>query len=73
MLAVTGASIQDGQGLNGINRRLLRQRGAIGEPESQFRASGKKVSTMVAVVNELKQPSDEMTPSTLSDVDPPET
>jgi len=69
-LAVTGASIQDVQGLNGINRRLLRQRGATGEPESPFRASGKKVSTMVAVVNELKQPSGEMTPSTSSAVNP---
>jgi len=33
-LALTGASIQDAHGLSGVNKQLLKQRGAIGEPEN---------------------------------------
>ncbi|KAF9360933.1 hypothetical protein BGX34_007411 [Mortierella sp. NVP85] len=65
-LAVTGASIQDAQGLNAINKRLLKQRGATGEPEGLFHEAGRKVSTMSSVVSLLKQPSDQMIPNMLS-------
>jgi len=57
-LTMTGASIQDVQGLTQINKQLLKQRGAVGEPEDIFREASKKVMTMASVVSKLKQPSD---------------
>jgi hypothetical protein len=59
-LTMTGASIQDVRGLTPINKQLLKQRGAIGEPEHAFREAGKKVMTMASVVSKLKK-SDEAT------------
>jgi hypothetical protein len=55
---VTGASIQDVRGLGSHNKQLLRQRGAVGEPENQFREASKKVIAMVSVVSQMRQPSD---------------
>ncbi|KAK3823221.1 MAG: WD40-repeat-containing domain protein [Benniella sp.] len=46
-LAVTGAVMRDVRGLSSLNRQLLKQRGAIGEPEP-----------LIRVVSELKQSSD---------------
>jgi len=57
-LTVTGASIQDVRGLGSHNKQLLRQRGAVGEPENQFREASKKVIAMVSVVSQMRQPSD---------------
>jgi len=57
-LTMTGASIQDVRGLGQINRQLLKQRGAVGEPEDLFREASKKVMTMASVVSNLKQSSD---------------
>ncbi|KAK3823347.1 MAG: hypothetical protein J3Q66DRAFT_437724 [Benniella sp.] len=40
-LAVTGACIEGVRGLTGVNKQLLRQRGAIGEPLNLFHDSSK--------------------------------
>jgi len=57
-LTVTGASIQDVQGLTALNKQLLKQRGAIGEPENLLREASKKVVIMASVVSKLKDMSD---------------
>jgi WD40 repeat protein len=54
ILTVTGASIHDARGLSKPNKQLMRQRGAIGEPESALHEAGKKVATMASVVSRLK-------------------
>jgi len=59
-LDVTGASIQDAQGLSRVNKQLLKQRGAIGEPENLFRASRNKLITMATVMSKVKQPWDDI-------------
>jgi hypothetical protein len=41
--------------LSQLNKQLLRQRGAIGEPEYLLHEAGKKVATMASVVSRLKQ------------------
>ncbi|KAF9356793.1 hypothetical protein BGX34_009760 [Mortierella sp. NVP85] len=56
-LTVMGASIQGARGLSGLNKQLLKQCGATGEPENRFREAGKKVMTMAAVVSRLRMPS----------------
>ncbi|KAK3811110.1 MAG: hypothetical protein J3Q66DRAFT_443360 [Benniella sp.] len=53
-LDMTDATIHDAQGLSQLNRKLLMQRGAVGEPAHRLREAGKKVTTMVSVVSELK-------------------
>ncbi|KAK3823279.1 MAG: WD40-repeat-containing domain protein [Benniella sp.] len=60
-LAVTGASIQDARALSGVNKQLLKQRGAIGEPEHLLRETSKKLITMTSVVSQLKKSSSGMT------------
>jgi WD40 repeat protein len=52
-LAVEGACVQDVQGLSDFNRRLLKQRGAIGEPNLRLREASKKVMRMASVVSKL--------------------
>ena len=53
-LVVTGTMIQDVQGLSQLNKQLLKQRGAVGEPVHRLREAGKKVASMAAVVSKLK-------------------
>jgi tricorn protease-like protein len=54
-LDVKDATIQDVQGLSTLNRKLLKQRGAEGEPDAhRLREAGKKVVTMGSVVSELR-------------------
>ncbi|KAK3806074.1 MAG: hypothetical protein J3Q66DRAFT_422177 [Benniella sp.] len=53
-LTVEDACVQGVQGLNDLNRRLLKQRGATGEPSVPLREAGKKVMTMASVVSKLK-------------------
>lgn len=55
-LEVTGMSMQDVRGLSQPNKQLLRQRGAVGDPEMQLREVGKKVTAMASVMSKLKQP-----------------
>ena len=57
VLTATGASIQDVRGLTPLNKHLLKQRGAIGEPVHILRDAGKKALSMASVVSKLKQPS----------------
>ena len=54
-LTMTGASIQGSCGLTALNKQLLKQRGAIGEPEHLLRETGKKVTTMASVVSKFKE------------------
>ncbi|KAI7830225.1 WD40-repeat-containing domain protein [Gamsiella multidivaricata] len=58
-LFVSDTSIQNAQGLNRINMRLLEQRGAVGVPipPSSFRETGKKLISMASVASKLKMPS----------------
>jgi hypothetical protein len=53
-LTVEDACVQDLHGLNELHRRLLKQRGATGEPSVPLREVGKKVMTMASVVSKLK-------------------
>jgi WD40 repeat protein len=52
-LDVKDASIQDVQGLSQLNKRLLKQRGAVGEPVHRLREASKAVATMASVVSKL--------------------
>ncbi|KAK3823242.1 MAG: WD40-repeat-containing domain protein [Benniella sp.] len=70
-LAVTGTSIQDARGLTGTNKQLLKQRGAIGEPEHLLRETSKKLTTMTSVVSKLKESSDGMTQDSSSSIEQP--
>jgi len=67
MLNTMGASIQDVRGLTLLNKQLLEQRGAIGEPiHRTMKEPGKKVLSMVSVVSKLKQPAESDSSSTTS-------
>jgi len=57
-LDVKDADIHDVRGLSQLNRKLLKQRGAVGEPAHRLREAGKKMTTMISVVSKLKSPSD---------------
>jgi hypothetical protein len=57
-LDMKDAVIQDAQGLIQLNRKPLKQRGAVGEPVHHLRDAIKKVSTMVSVASQLKTSSD---------------
>jgi WD40 repeat protein len=54
-LNVIGTSMQDVCGLSHLNKQLLKQRGAIGEPAHALREAGKKLIAMGSVVSKLKQ------------------
>jgi hypothetical protein len=51
---VKDATIQDVQGLSHLNRQLLTQREAVGEPAHRLREASKKLTTMASVVSNLK-------------------
>ena len=68
-LTMTGTSIHDVRGLTQTNKRLLKQRGATGEPENIFYEASKKVITMASVVSRLKQPSDRVVQDPSSNVE----
>jgi WD40 repeat protein len=54
-LIVTGASIQDVQGLTHPNKQLLKQRGAVGEPINQLRETSKTMLKLATVISRLKR------------------
>ncbi|KAK3823306.1 MAG: WD40-repeat-containing domain protein [Benniella sp.] len=56
-LAVTGASIQGVHGLTSVNKQLLKQRGAIGEPKNVLRDTIKRLLVMASVTSRLNPPS----------------
>jgi len=53
-LTVTGATIHDVHGLSYLNRQLLNQRGATGEPVVLLRKPSTQVMTMAAVISNLR-------------------
>ncbi len=53
-LIVTEASIQDVQGLSPVNKKLLEQRGAMGEPALRFHQATKQLSSMASAVSQFK-------------------
>ena len=55
-LCLEDACVQDVQGLSYLNRRLLKQRGARGEPNHRLREASKKVMSMASAVSKLKSP-----------------
>ena len=57
LLTVTDASIQDVRGLSRLNKELLKQRGAVGEPQDLLHETSKKIGIMASVVSELKKSS----------------
>ncbi|KAG0214595.1 hypothetical protein BGX31_001056 [Mortierella sp. GBA43] len=56
-LDVDKATIQDVTGLSRINKQLLKQRGAQGEPADRMRAAINKVVSMASVIARLKEAS----------------
>lgn len=65
-LNVVDASIQDAQGLSQLNKQLLLQRGAVGEPHRRLslRDTSKKLATMTSVVSKLMAKTEESPAST---------
>jgi hypothetical protein len=72
-LALKSACVQEVQGLSDLNKRLLKQRGATGEPSVRLRETSKKVMTMTSVVSKLKSSSSNTeapdSPSTVAAID----
>ena len=56
-LIVKDACVQDVQGLSDFNKRLLKQRGATGEPAVRLLEASKNVMRMTSVVSKLKSSS----------------
>jgi len=56
-LTVKDASVQNVRGLSDLDKRLLKQRGATGEPSVRLRDASKKMMTMASVVSKLKSSS----------------
>jgi len=56
-LTLESACVQEVQGLSDLNKRLLKQRGATGEPSVRLREASTKVMTMASVVSKLKSSS----------------
>ena len=65
-LAVTGALIQDVRGLTSLDKQLLKQRRAVGEPENPFREASKKFIAMTSVVSQMRRASERMVPDSPS-------
>jgi len=62
-LVLEDTCVQDVQGLSDLNRRLLKQRGATGEPNLRLRDASKKVMSMASVVSILKSSTSTETPN----------
>jgi len=59
-LTVAGTSMQGVRGLTQLNKHLLKQRRAVGEPEHLLREASKKLITMASLVSKLKKTTDGM-------------
>ncbi|KAG0197033.1 hypothetical protein BGX31_005025, partial [Mortierella sp. GBA43] len=55
-LNLTGACIQDVHGLGQLNKELMKQRGADGEPIGHLQEAAKKVLGIASVLSKLKLP-----------------
>jgi WD40 repeat protein len=69
-LTVENACVQDVQGLSDFNKRLLKQRGATGEPTVRLRETSKNVMRMASVVSKLKSSSSNTEALNLSPTSP---
>jgi len=69
-LTVKDACVQDVQGLSDFNKRLLKQRGATGEPTVRLRETSKNVMRMTLVVSKLKSSSSNTEALNLSPTSP---
>jgi hypothetical protein len=69
-LVLTDTVIQDMHGLSHLNKQLLKQRGAVGEPFG-LREESKKVASMVSVVSALKQTASGVVQDSASSASPP--
>jgi WD40 repeat protein len=56
-LTVKDACVQNVRGLSDLDKRLLKQRGATGEPSVRLHDASKKMMTMASVVSKLKSSS----------------
>ncbi|KAK3821630.1 MAG: quinon protein alcohol dehydrogenase-like superfamily [Benniella sp.] len=56
-LNLTDVTIQDVRGLSQVNKQLLKQRGALGEPFDRLREAGQTVLSTASVISALKQSS----------------
>ncbi|KAF9346182.1 hypothetical protein BGX34_004126, partial [Mortierella sp. NVP85] len=56
-LTLTDTLIQDVRGLSRLNKQLLKQRGAKGEPLDRLRETSKKAMQMASVLSTFKRPS----------------
>jgi len=54
VLDAKDTTIQDVQGLSPLNKQLLKQRGAVGDPIGRLREVSKDVAAMASVVSKLK-------------------
>jgi WD40 repeat protein len=68
-LILIGATVQGVRGLTQLNKQLLKQRGAVGEPEYQLYAASKRLITMSSVISKLRQASSEVVLGIPSDVE----
>jgi WD40 repeat protein len=66
-LTVKRASIQDVRGLSQPNKKLLKQRGATGEPALQLSEVAAKITAMASVISKLEQPTRTATLTNSSD------
>ncbi|KAK3809363.1 MAG: WD40-repeat-containing domain protein [Benniella sp.] len=70
-LTMTGASIQGARGMTALNKQLLKQRGAIDEPEHLLRETSKKRTIMASVISKLKKTSKGTTEDSSPVANPP--
>jgi WD40 repeat protein len=68
-LVLTEASVQDTRGLSQLNKQLLKQRGAVGDPEHALRSASKKLIAMSTIVSRLKEASKETEPDISSNAE----
>ncbi|KAG0213906.1 hypothetical protein BGX31_001184 [Mortierella sp. GBA43] len=55
-LTVTDMNIQDVRGLSQLNKNLLKQRGAVGEPTHSAREAAKRLTSMASAISKMKSP-----------------
>ncbi len=64
-LILTDTAIQGVQGLSQVNKKLLQQRGAVGEPASRLGETSQRAMSVAAAVSKFKAPLNRKTVDTL--------
>ncbi len=64
-LTLSDANIQDAQGLSQMNKKLLKQRGAVGEPTPRLGEASQRAMSVIAAVSKFKAPLNRKTLDTL--------